>query len=322
MLNSHGNKIRRMIPVTLATVAALIALAAPRAEAEEASAQKLFASPQEGVTALVGALSAAAQPELLTILGPGAEDLLASGDPVADQKGRARFLKAYGEKHRFEMQNPERVVLVVGNKDYPFPIPIVRQEGRWHFDTGAGREEILDRRIGRNELHTIEVMHAYTEAQREFAVRKPVGGGGGFAQKFASSAGKRDGLYWEAAAGEAASPFGPLLAKAAAEGYTGGLGEDPPEPFHGYFFRILKSQGADAPGGAFDYVADGKMVLGFALVAYPARYGASGIMTFLVNQEGTIYEKDLGPDTAAAAAAITAYDPDPSWHQYEEGAGR
>ena len=185
------------------------------------------------------------------------------------------------------------------------PIPIVRQQDTWYFDTDAGREEILNRRIGRNELHTIEVMLAYTDAQREYACMVPNEGGQEFAQKFASSEGKRDGLYWETVEGEPESPFGPLIAEASSQGYEGrGLDREPPEPYHGYYFKILKGQGEHATGGAFDYVTNGKMVLGFALVAYPAKYGASGIMTFIINQEGVIYEKDLGKDTTAIASAM------------------
>jgi hypothetical protein len=179
-------------------------------------------------------------------------------------------------------------------------------------------EEILNRRIGRNELHTIEVMHDYTDAQREYACRvRNDGSVPQFAQYFTSGEGKKDGLYWEAGENDAKSPFGPLIARATAEGYAGGLDEDPPEAFHGYYFKIVKMQGEHANGGAFDYVADGKMILGFALVAYPARYGVSGITTFIVNQNGVIYEKDLAEDTAKAAA-MTIFNPDETWSKYEE----
>lgn len=286
----------------------------------EAAGQKSFASPQETVEALVAAVRENDDAGLLAILGSGSEDLISSGDRVADQKGRARFLKAYEEKNILEQQDEGHAALIVGNKDYPFPIPIVRQGDAWRFDTPAGMDEILNRRIGRNELHTIEVMLAYTEAQREYSCMSRSDGGKEFAQKFASSDGKKDGLYWEAAEDEEESPFGPLIARAAREGYAGGLNQSSPEPFRGYYFKILKAQGEHANGGAFDYVAGGKMVLGFALVAYPAKYEASGIMTFIVNQEGVIYEKDLGEDTAMVAAAMTAFDPDDTWRKYEEPA--
>jgi hypothetical protein len=280
--------------------------------------QKSFASPQETVAALVSAVREDNDDALLAILGPGSEDLISSGDRVADQRGRARFLKAYEEKNRLEQKDEDHAVLIVGSSDYPFPFPIVRQGESWRFDTQAGMDEVLNRRIGRNELHTIDVMHAYTDAQREYACMDRNGGGKEFAQKFTSSDGMKDGLYWKAGEGEPESPFGPLIARAAEEGYAGSLHEGSPEPFHGYYFKILKAQGGHADGGAFSYVADGKMVLGFALVAYPAKYGASGIMTFIVNQEGVIYEKDLGEDTASAAAAMTAFDPDDTWRKYKE----
>lgn len=298
--------------------ALFMALAGCRTPAEKPADQQGFASPQQAVTALVAAVQADDESALLTILGPDAQDLIASGDPVADRNGRTRFLTAFGEKHSLEQEDPGRALLIVGNKDYPFPIPLRRYGDVWAFDTAAGREEILNRRIGRNELHTIEVMRAYSVAQREYAGSKHNGGQPTFAQKLTSSEGQKDGLYWPAAEGESESPFGPLIARATEEGYTGALDEDPPEPFHGYYFKILKAQGPHANGGAFDYVAGGRMVLGFALVAYPAKYEASGIMTFIVNQEGVIFEKDLGKDTAETALAMADYDPDPSWRKYQE----
>jgi len=315
---AYNYRMFRLFPGALAILIAMVALAACCAVSRGPVGQKSFVSPQQTVAALVAAVQDNNDAELLAILGPGSEDLISSGDRVADQKGRARFLKAYEEKNSLEQEDKDRAVLLVGGKDYPFPIPIVQQGDAWLFDTQAGMEEILNRRIGRNELHTIEVMHAYTDAQREYACMKRKSGGPEFAEKFASSEGKKDGLYWEAGQGEEKSPFGPLIARATEEGYAGGLDEDPPEPFHGYYFKILKAQGEHADGGAFDYVADGKMVLGFALVAYPAKHGASGIMTFIVNQEGVIFEKDLGEDTAKAAAAMTTFDPDDTWKMYKE----
>jgi len=303
----------------LFAMAALLVL--PGMAAAEAG-QMTFASPQQAVAALVAAVQNDGNAELLAVLGPGAEDLISSGDTVADRNGRAHFLEAYGEKNGLEEENPDRMVLVVGDKEYPFPIPIVSQGDAWRFDTLAGRVEILNRRIGRNELHTIDVMRSYTDAQREYASRNRNGGGAEFAQRFSSSEGKRDGLYWETGEGEEESPFGPLIARATDEGYGGDLDKEPPEPFHGYYFKILKAQGGHAAGGAFDYVADGKMILGFALVAYPSKYGVSGITTFIVNQEGVIYEKDLGEETARKAAEITTFDPDDSWRRYEEPAGK
>lgn len=303
----------------LVLVIVMMLLGTPPAKAGEADGQEMFSSPPLAVEALVAAVRSNNDDELLKVLGSGSEDLIASGDQVADQNGRLRFLKAYEMKNSLEQEEAGRVVLLVGNNNYPFPIPIVQQGESWFFDTKTGIEEILDRRIGRNELHTIEVMQAYTAAQREYASMQHEGGCPEFAQKFASSEGKKDGLYWEIGENEEESPFGPLIARASAEGYAGDLDENPPAPFHGYYFKILKGQGEYATGGAFDYVADGKMVLGFALVAYPAKYGASGIMTFIVNQEGVIYEKDLGEETAVTAAAITLYNPDDSWRMHEDG---
>ncbi|MCJ7594069.1 MAG: DUF2950 domain-containing protein [Desulfobacterales bacterium] len=320
VLKAYKYRMLRFFSGAMAMLTAMIVMAASPAMAGGPARQKSFASPQQAVAALVAGVQDDNDDELFAILGPGSEDILSSGDKVADQNGRARFLKAYEEKNSLDQEDEGRAVLLVGGKDYPFPIPIVRQGDAWLFDTRAGREEILNRRIGGNELHTIEVMRAYTDAQREYACMKRNGGGRRFAQKFASSEGKKDGLYWEALEGEEESPFGPLIAGATKEGYAGGLDEDSPEPFHGYYFKILKGQGEHANGGAFEYVADGKMVLGFALVAYPAKYGGSGIMTFIVNQEGVIYEKNLGDDTATAAAAITTFDPDDTWHKSEESA--
>jgi hypothetical protein len=314
---AYKYKMLRLFPGAMAMLIAIVAPTASCTMDGGPAGQKSFTSPQQAVATLVAAVEGNNDAELLAIFGPGSEDLISSGDKVADQNGRARFSRAYKEKNSLEQEDEGRAVLLVGGKDYPFPIPIVREGDTWLFDTQAGMEEILNRRIGRNELHTIEVMQAYTDAQREYASMKRNGGGPAFAQKFSSSEGKKDGLYWEAGDGKEESPFGPLIARATEEGYTAGLDKDPPEPFHGYYFKILKAQGGHANGGAFDYVADGKMVLGFALVAYPAKYGTSGIMTFIVNQEGVIYEKDLGKDTAAAAAAMTTFDPDDTWRKYE-----
>lgn len=319
LLKAYNYTILRFFAGTLTALIALFVMAASPAIAEEsASGHTAFSSPQQAVTALVAAVQTNNDSELLAILGPDSEDLISSGDKVADHNGRMRFINAYEEKNSLEQDGEGRALLIIGNRDYPFPIPIVGQGESWLFDTQSGMEEILNRRIGRNELHTIEVMQAYTDAQREYACMEHNGGGTQFAQQFASSPGKKDGLYWPAGQGEQESPFGPLIARAVEEGYAGGLDENPPEPFHGYYFKILKAQGEHAEGGAFDYVADGKMILGFALIAYPAKYGASGIMTFMVNQEGVIYEKNLGEETAATAAVMTTFDPDSTWSKYQE----
>jgi hypothetical protein len=317
----YGCWLLRFSTVTAALCIATFVLASSNVAAADLSSQRGFASTQQAVDALIAAVQDDSDAELFAVLGPDSEPLISSGDRVADQNSRMRFLKAYNEKNNLEQQDEERTVLIIGASDYPFPIPIVRQSESWIFDTQSGIEEILNRRIGRNELHTIEVMLAYTEAQREYAWINRTGKGLEFAQKLTSSKGRKDGLYWPTGESDEESPLGPLIARATDEGYATGLDDDPPMPFHGYFFRILKAQGEHANGGAFDYLADGRMVLGFALIAYPAKYAASGIMTFIVNQEGVIYEKDLGVDTVAIAAEATVYDPDDSWHKHDEPAG-
>jgi len=309
------------LPVFSCAMAMLIVMVATGCSSSlknNPAGQKCFGSQKQAEAALVAAVQDDNDAELLAILGPDAEDLISSGDRIADQKGRAHFLTAYKEKNSIIQQDETHSVLLIGVKAYPFPIPIVRRDDLWCFDTQAGMDEILNRRIGRNELHTIEVMQAYTDAQREYACLERNGGGPEFAQKFSSSEGMKDGLYWETVEGEAESPFGPLIARAVEEGYEGDLDKEPPEPFHGYYFKILKKQGVHANGGPYDYVVADNMVFGFALVAYPAKYGVSGIMTFIINQEGVIYEKDLGEDTVTSAAAITTFDPDDTWHRYEE----
>jgi hypothetical protein len=205
--------------------------------------------------------------------------------------------------------------LIIGPLDYPFSIPLVKKGKGWYFNTTEGREEIINRRIGKNELNAIEVARAFVDAQREYATKdRDADGAVAFAQRYQSTPGAKDGLYWEVKEGEEESPFGPLTAQAALEGY-GTAAPDGPVPYHGYLLKIMKAQGENAEGGAFDYVVNGKMILGFALVAYPAQYGSSGIMTFIVNQSGVVYQKDLGKDTAAIAAAMTLYDPDKSWQK-------
>ena len=312
----HGGRVPPFFSGAMVLLVIVLASVFSSAAAGDRSGQRGFASPQQAVDALIAAVQDDNDDHLLAILGSDSEDLIFSGDRVADQNGRVRFLEACEENYGLEQDAEGRTVLVVGHKEYPFPIPIVQRDGSWFFDTPSGREEILNRRIGRNELHTIEVMQAYVDAQREYISLKHEVGGPAFAQKFTSSPGMKDGLYWEAEDGGEESPFGPLIARAAEEGYAGSLDQDPPEPLHGYYFRIIKGKGPHANGGAFDYVVDGKMVLGFALLAYPARYGASGIMTFLINQEGIIYEKDLGEESVTAAAAITTFDPDDTWNMY------
>jgi Protein of unknown function (DUF2950) len=275
-----------------------------------------FLSPEKAVTSLVTAVRANDMEEMLAILGPGSKELIFSGDDVADRTGREKFLKAYDGMNMLQKVSADKVTLCIGKDNWPLPIPIVKAGvKKWVFDTEEGKQEILNRRIGRNELHVMDVLDAYTDAQHEYASRD-CGGGGvvEFAQNLISTQGKHDGLYWEVNKGEIESPLGPLVARAAKEGYA----DANLSPFHGYYFKILKGQGKHAQGGAYDYVVKGKMLLGFALVAYPAEYGNSGVMTFIVNQEGIIHEKDLGVNTTRTADKMKIFNPDKTWKKVKE----
>jgi hypothetical protein len=277
-------------------------------------AQSDFATPEQAIEALIKAVRNDDQRELLRILGPTSESLIRSGDEVADRSARLRLVNAYDAAHHVDFEKPGIASLVVGPEQWELPIPIVQQDEHWHFNTDAGLQKILDRRVGRNELNVIRVCREYVAAQREYALQDKLSKGPGqYAQKLDSSAGMHDGLYWEAAAGAPPSPFGPLVARARAHGYAAGEGHDVPAPYHGYFYRILTRQGAHAPGGAKDYVVDGRMTRGFALLAFPAKWGDSGVMTFIVDQDGIVFEKNLGPETGRLAPEIGEYDPDPSW---------
>jgi hypothetical protein len=280
--------------------------------------QKSFQSPEEAVKALFEALRAADMKELSAIFGPAGKEIISSGDEVADKAARERFVKAYEAMNKLEKETDKKVTLVVGNHDWPFPVPIVKKGETWIFDTAAGKEELLNRRIGRNELNTIQTCLAYVDAQREYALKdrdsdKLLE----YAQKFRSTPGKKDGLYWQAKEGEEQSPLGDLVAKAVKEGYGSKKPGQGPQPYHGYYYRILKAQGKNARGGAYDYVVGGSMIGGFALVAYPAEYGSSGVMTFIVNHDGVVYQKDLGNETAKIASAMTKFDPDKTWKKAE-----
>jgi hypothetical protein len=274
-----------------------------------------FSSPEKAVTSLVSAVRANDMEEMLAILGPASRELIFSGDEVADRTGREKFIKAYDRMNTLQKVSADKVTLCIGNDNWPLPIPVVKTGAIWVFDTEQGKQEILNRRIGRNELHVMDVLHAYTDAQHEYASRD-CGGSGvvEFAQKLISTQGRRDGLYWEVKRGEKESPLGPLIARAAKEGYA----DADISPFHGYYFKILNGQGEHAQGGAYDYVVKGKMLLGFALVAYPAEYGNSGVMTFIVNQEGMIYEKDFGKDTTRMAEGMKIFDPEKTWETVKE----
>jgi hypothetical protein len=309
-----------LLPLLLALVfAAATALSAPDSSAATAQ-PKTFASPEEAVKGLVDAMKTGDKEQLSAIFGPGSESLIFSGDDVRDEAGRERFLKEYEEKNSLEKKGDDEAILQVGKDDWQLPIPIRKTGSAWSFDTKAGKEELLNRRIGRNELNTIDLLQAYVDAQREYAAKDWDGDGVyPYAQKFGSTPGKKDGLYWKAGEGEETSPFGPLAARAAEEGYTRKAKSEKPSPYFGYYFKILKAQGKHAPGGSYNYVVKGNMILGFGLVAYPAKYGSSGIMTFIVNQEGVVYQKDLGGETTKTAEAMKRYDPDPTWKKVEAG---
>jgi hypothetical protein len=293
----------------LLLTAALLGFIAP------AFAQEQFGTPEAAVEVLVTAARSEDEAAILKVLGPDGKAIVSSGDPVADSNIWQNFVTAYDAKHTIEREGDGTQTLVIGNDYWPFPIPLVNKAGQWQFDTKAGLDEILRRRIGRNELSAIQVSLAYVQAQNEYASLDPAGlGRGVYAQRIVSRPGKKDGLYWPTAAGEEPSPLGELAAQAAAEGYKAG---STPIPYHGYYYRILTRQGATAPGGAYEYLAKGKMIGGFALIAYPAEYGNSGIMTFMVNQDGTVFQKDLGVRTERIARSIETFNPDAGWQKVE-----
>ena len=292
---------------------ALAAILLMPAALAAAPAGRSFASPEAAVAALVAAVEANDPAALRAILGRAGSKLARSGDPVADLRSRKAFIAAYRTASKIVQDSDAQATLTIGKDDWPLPFPLVKAAAGWRFDTAKGEREILARRIGRNELSAIQVCLAVVDAEREyFAKDRDDNGAREYAPKFVSAAGKRDGLYWPSEAGEPASPLGPLLAAAARDGY-GSATAMPLAPYHGYFYRILTAQGEDAPGGAYDYIAEGRMTRGFAVIAYPARYRASGVMSFMVGQDGVVYQKNLGRHGGAIASKMTAYNPDASW---------
>ena len=283
--------------------------------ASAAVVQRTFASPDEAVTALIDAVKANDQSAAFAILGPGTESWVRSGDSVADAAARESFLSKYNEKHAIAKDSDTRAMLTIGSDDWPFAFPIVNKAGKWQFDAAAGKTELLHRRIGANELAAVNVLLAVVDAQREYAsADRNADGVREYARAFASTPGKHDGLYWQTASNEPPSPLGPLVKSAAREGYKAG----PATPYHGYYFRMLQGQGPNANGGALDYVVRGHMIGGFAAVAYPAQYANSGVMTFIVNHDGVVYQRDLGPDTAKTAGAMTRFDPGKGWTRFAD----
>lgn len=289
-----------------------------QAAGEPGQGQPLFASDAEALTAMLTAVKAQDHDQVHHILGPAWKELV-SGDKVEDGNAFSEFAHRSAERTRLQKQADTTSIIYVGNDDWPFPIPLAKTPGgKWFFDTEAGKTEILARRIGENELDTIQVCHAYVAAQREYASKDRDGSDVlKFAQRILSTPGKMDGLYWSAALGQEPSPFGHFFAIAATQGYQQTTGQ-PHEPYHGYHFRVLKRQGAAAPGGRYDYVINGNLIAGFALAAFPEDYESSGIMTFIVNQRGKVYQKDLGPQTRELARQMTEYNPDSTWTLVKE----
>jgi hypothetical protein len=305
-------------PVLLGAMLALLvtvaAFAAPPAPAKAPVPQQTFATADDAVAALIAAVGTSDPANILKVLGPSADKLVESGDRNADIASGKHFLESYAAQHTLVAAGTNRMVLHVGTNDWPLPLPIVQTDGRWHFDSAAGAQEIVDRRIGKNEIAAIRVSLAYVDAQQDYFARaKAAGEPGEYAQRLVSSPGDQDGLYWPQEGDDPASPLEPLVQQAMDEGYPGELVSGHAVPYQGYFFRILKRQGPEAPGGAKDYVVDGRMTGGFAMIAWPAIHRVSGIVTFLIDEDGVVYQKDLGADTAAKAAAITSFDPDLTW---------
>ncbi len=309
-----GPKKRRT--ALLSIVVAFTLLFAPACSRE--ASHEVFPTAEDAVKAAMQAAETDDDERLVAIFGPEAENIMSSGDPVYDREQREVVVLAFQQGWDLVSLGEDTKELLVGDEAWPFPVPLVKEGSGWRFDTEAGTEEILARRIGRNELSVIEFCMTYVQAQMEYASEEHDGRPAGiYAQKTASEPGKQDGLYWEVEPGEEPSPLGILVARAAAEGYGGPDSSASPSPFHGYFFRILTAQGSEASGGAQSYVVNNEMTAGFALVAYPAEYGDSGVMTFIVNQDGIVYEKDLGDGTMEIASQMKEFNPDESWRPVE-----
>ena len=298
--------------MTLACVTLMTFISCTRAA--PVPSHRSFATPEDAVRALVDAVKAGAQEDVVAIFGPDGKELADSSDPASARRNRDVFTVAAAEKWQLIDQGSERKVLVIGNEEWPFPVPLAKDASGWRFDTAAGKEEVLDRRIGRNELAVIRICRTYVAAQRLYAERGHDGQPAGlYARTFWSDPGRENGLFWPSRRGQKRSPLGDLVAHAAAEGRPLGNDRPQPSPFHGYYFKILTAQGPAAAGGAKDYVVDGRMSGGFALVAWPAQYDVTGVMTFVVDQDGIVREKDLGAGTDSAAGRMTLYQPDASW---------
>ena len=294
----------------VASIAAGMTVGGISATAQQAG-QETFPSAGKATKALITAVKANDESALIKILGPGAKEIVSSGDPAEDKTNRQEFVEKYQQMHRLVDEPDGKTTLYVGAENWPTPIPLVHKGSAWYFDTAAGKEEILYRRVGRNELAVIQVCRELVDAEKEYYGQPHDGETGNqYAQKFSSDPGKHNGLYWETSAGEHESPIGPMIASAAADGTSA---DHTPEPFHGYYFKMLKGQ--KGPKGTVSFISDGKMTKGFAFVAYPAAYRSSGVMTFIVDTDGIVYEKDLGKRTAEIAKTLTVYSRDASWRK-------
>jgi hypothetical protein len=305
----------KLVRLAVSAVLALSLGCLPAPILGQETGQRTFTSVEDAGREFFAAMQGQDEQAPLRILGPAGKDVLSSGDPEEDADARVGFVTKYEEMHRFVREPNGKVTLVIGAENWPFPIPLVNNHGSWYFDTSEGKDEILFRRIGKNEVAAMDACRDLVEAQQQYFTRPPDGIPKQFAQKLVSDEGRHNGLYWQGANDEFDSPINPLIAYARQNLPTDQVGQH--VPFSGYMFRILTSQGRHAAGGAKKYIVDGKMSGGFAFVAYPVEYRSSGVMTFIVDQSGTIYEKDLGPDTTKLAQAMTVYDPDSSWHKTE-----
>ena len=295
----------------LAAASFLLAACLPDLSIAQQQGQKTFPSPQDASTALVAAAESNDEKAMLEILGPDGKQIISSGDEAEDAQSRANFVHRYQEMHRI-VKEPDGFTLYVGAENWPLPIPLVNREHSWYFDTAAGKREIVYRRIGRNEISTIRVCQELVAAEKEYYSTQHE-----YAQKIFSDEGQHSGLYWKAADGERQSPIGPLVASAVAEGYAKSE-NGAPTPYRGYYYRILTRQGKNSPGGPKSYIGGGKMIDGFAFVAYPAEYRSSGVMTFIVNEDGVVYQKDLGRKTDVLAKAMKEYNPNSGWQKAED----
>ena len=323
--HQESTSIRIGFTILVLAIGTTIGLGAFGSVFAQEAGQKTFSTPAAAADALAVAAKKNDAQEMLAILGASSQDLSSSGDKVADKESRDRFATKYHEMHRFAAIGEGRMILYIGAENWPTPIPLQKSGSQWYFDTASAKQEILYRRIGANELNVIKVCQAIVDGELDYYGALHDGDSAHqYAQKFGSTPGKHDGLYWKVNAGEPESPIGPLVAQAATEGYkhhAAQTGQDKPLPFHGYIYRLLTRQGADAPGGAKSYVVGGKMTGGFALVAYPVSYKDSGVMTFVVSQDGQIYQKDLGAQTRQIATGMAEYNPDATWQPVEDVPG-